>query len=419
MPIQARHVATFAYNAINAQGLELAGIVAAADRPAAVEQLRLKGLLAQRLDEVSGGGDERLASPAGGMFRKARPRSLQIFSRQFATMIEAGMNVVQALVILEQQTTDKVLAEVIGRLREDVEAGQLLSEAMSSHPRVFSRLYVAMVEAGEAAGILDVVLDRVALQLEKEQTIKRRVKGAMVYPTIVFGFATLVLNGMLLFLIPIFSKIFAQLNGQLPMLTQWVVRVSALLRHHWYIVFPAIGLLAVGFFQGKRTEPGRRYWDRLRLHLPMQIGATVRKITMARFARSLATLVAAGVDIIKAIEITAQTSGNWVIEQALLEARQKVHEGAPISQPLVESPVFPPMVSQMIKVGEETGELDTMLGKIADFYEEEVDAAIATLTSIIEPVMMIGVGLMVGVIVISMYLPMFKMLSLVNQSGAG
>jgi type IV pilus assembly protein PilC len=332
-------------------------------------------------------------------------------------MIEAGMNVVTALVILEQQTTDRILAEVIGRLREDVEAGLLLSEAMARHPRVFGRLYVAMVEAGEAAGILDLVLDRVAVQLEKEQAIKRRVKGAMVYPTIVFVFAVVVLNGMLLFLVPIFSDIFAQLNGQLPLLTQQVVKASDALRSAWFVIFPGLGLLAAGFLRGKRTERGRQIWDSARLRFPLQIGPTIRKIVMARFARSLATLVAAGVDIIKAIEITAHTSGNWVIENALLEAKQRIHEGAPVSQPLVESPAFPPMVSQMIKVGEETGELETMLAKIADFYEEEVDAAVATLTSIIEPVMMIGVGLMVGVIVISMYLPMFKMLSLVNGSG--
>jgi type IV pilus assembly protein PilC len=409
-------VATFAYSAINAQGLELDGTLTASDLAAATEQLRLKGLLAHRLDEVDGvaAHDD---SPASGFLKRVKPRSLQIFSRQFATMIEAGMNVVTSLVILEQQTTDRILAEVIGRLREDVEGGLLLSEAMARHPRVFGRLYVAMVEAGEAAGILDVVLDRVAVQLEKEQTIKRRVKGAMVYPTIVFTFAVVVLNGMLLFLVPIFSDIFDQLNGQLPLLTQQVVKASDALRSAWFVIFPALALLAFGFLRGKRTERGRQIWDSARLRFPLQIGPTIRKIVMARFARSLATLVAAGVDIIKAIEITAHTSGNWVIENALLEAKQRIHEGAPVSQPLVESPAFPPMVSQMIKVGEETGELETMLAKIADFYEEEVDAAVATLTSIIEPVMMIGVGLMVGVIVISMYLPMFKMLSLVNGSG--
>jgi type IV pilus assembly protein PilC len=405
-------VATFAYNAINAQGLELDGTLTASDLPAALEVLRQKGLLAQKLDEVS--GVDTSGSASRGVLKGVKSKSLQIFSRQFATMIEAGLNVVSSLLILEEQTDDRVLAEVVGQIREDVESGLLLSEAMARHPRVFSRLYVAMIEAGEAAGILDIVLDRVAIQMEKEQKIKSRVKGAMVYPTLVLIFATLVLNGMLLFLVPVFVKIFAQLNGQLPTLTQYVVRVSNLLRGYWFVIFPTIGALAFGFFRGKRTERGRRIWDRTRLRLPMKIGDTVRKITIARFSRTLSTLVAAGVDIIKALEITAQASGNWVVEEALGGVRASVRDGASIAQPLIESPVFPPMVSQMVRVGEETGELDKMLAKIADFYEEEVDTAIGALTSIIEPLMMIGVGVMVGLIVISMYLPMFKMLQLVH-----
>jgi type IV pilus assembly protein PilC len=407
-----RSVAVYAYNAINALGLELDGTITAPDVSAALDQLRQKGLLAQEIDEVREAGGSGSAS--SGVFKAVKSKSLQIFSRQFATMIEAGLNVVAALVILEQQTTDKVLSEVITQLREDVESGLLLSEAMARHPKVFSRLYVAMVEAGEAAGILDIVLDRVAIQMDKEQKIKSRVKGAMVYPTIVFIFATLVLNGMLLFLVPVFVKIFASLNGQLPTLTQYVVKVSLLLRGDWFIIFPFWGLVAFGFIKGRRTEKGRRVWDRTRLRLPVRIGDTIRKITIARFARTLSTLVAAGVDIIKALEITAQASGNWVVEDALANVRDRVREGASIAQPLVEHDVFPPMVSQMVKVGEETGELDKMLGKIADFYEEEVDTAIAALSSIIEPLMMLGVGVVVGLIVIAMYLPMFKMLQLVH-----
>jgi type IV pilus assembly protein PilC len=285
---------------------------------------------------------------------------------------------------------------------------------MARHPKVFSRLYVAMVEAGEAAGILDQVLDRVAFQIEKETQIKRRVKSAMIYPTMVLAFATLVLIGMLLFLVPIFVNIFADLGGELPMLTQWVVKASNVLRDRWYIVFPTL----IGTFFGvryyKKTESGRKRWDRIKLRIPMKIGQVVLKVTMARFSRTLSTLIAAGVDIIKALEITGTTAGNWVVEEALIGVRARVHEGVPIAQPLVENPVFPPMVSQMVKIGEETGELEKMLGKIADFYEDEVDAAIASLTAIIEPLMMIGVGAMVGVIIISMYLPMFKLLSLVK-----
>jgi len=404
-------VATFAFNAINAEGLEFDGTLSAADIAGAIDQLRQRGLLADKVVEIDDGAQASNAVPA---FKSVKTKSLQIFSRQFATMIEAGMNVVTSLVILEQQTTDAVLQDVIVALREDVEGGLLLSEAMARHPKVFSRLFVAMVEAGEAAGVLDVVMDRVAIQLEKEEQIKRRVKSAMMYPTIVMVFATLVLIGMLLFLVPIFVKIFDQLHGQLPTLTQYVLTASNLLRHQWYIVFPLYFGSIIGFFRWKKSARGRPVWDRMRLHMPMRIGQTVLKITMARFSRTLSTLVAAGVDIIKALEITGQTSGNYVVEAALADVRVRVREGASIAQPLIENSVFPPMVSQMVRIGEETGELEKMLGKIADFYEDEVDASIQSLTSIIEPIMMIGVGLMVGVILIAMYLPMFKMLTLVK-----
>jgi type IV pilus assembly protein PilC len=330
-------------------------------------------------------------------------------------MIDAGLSVVSALVILEEQTDDAYLAAITRELRADVEGGLLLSQAMARHPKVFTRLYVSMVEAGEAAGILDIVLDRVAFQIEKATQIQRRVKGAMIYPTMVFVFATLVLTGMLLFLVPVFSKIFAQLNGQLPTLTQIVVDLSNMLRTYWYIIFPLIGAILFGLRRWMRTEQGRRTWDRLKLRIPMKIGDVCLKIAMARFSRTLATLVGSGVDVVKALEITGNTSGNWVIEQALLDVRTKVQEGIPIAQPLLENPAFPPMVSQMIKIGEETGELEKMLGKIADFYEDEVDSSIQSLTSIIEPLMMIGVGFMVGIIIVAMYLPMFKMLTLIGN----
>ncbi len=403
-------MAAFAYSAINAQGLELSGEINAPDPAGASEQLRIRGLLTQHLKELPASGDVGARS----VFKSVKPKSLQIFSRQFATMIEAGLNVVGALVILEEQTVDKYLAAAVKELRADVEGGLLLSQAMSRHPKVFSRLYVSMVEAGEAAGILDIVLDRVAFQIEKETQIKRRVKGAMIYPTMVFAFATLVLVGMLLFLVPIFEGIFEDLGGKLPKLTQIVVDASHVLQNDWFIVFPLFIGSIVGFFKWKKSEKGRKQWDRVKLRMPMKIGDVVLKVTMARFSRTLSTLVGAGVDIIKALEITATTSGNWVIEQALGDVRARVHEGVTIAQPLIENPIFPPMVSQMVKIGEETGELEKMLSKIADFYEDEVDSSIQTLTSIIEPIMMIGVGLMVGVIIISMYLPMFKMLTLIK-----
>ncbi len=405
-------MASFAYSAINAQGIELDGVISAADLVAAREQLRIRGLLAQKLSEVNESAGLGQTNISFG--KVVKPKSLQIFSRQFATMIEAGLNVVGALVILEQQTSDTVLAEVVHSLRRDVEGGLLLSEAMARHPKVFSRLYCSMVEAGEAAGILDIVLDRVAFQIEKQEQIRRRVKGAMIYPTMVLIFATLVLIGMLMFLVPVFVHIFSQLGGQLPTLTQYVVTASDFLRNYWFIVIPTLIALPFGFKKWKSTESGRQVWDRFKLKMPMKIGDTVLKITMARFSRTLSTLVAAGVDIIKALEITGQTAGNWVIEDALAGVRAKVHEGVPIAQPLIENDIFPPMVAQMVKIGEETGELEKMLSKIADFYEDEVDASVSSLTSIIEPIMMIGVGCMVGVIIIAMYMPMFKMLTLVK-----
>jgi type IV pilus assembly protein PilC len=403
-------MAAYAYTAINANGLELTGEVHAPTIEAAREQLRVRGLLADLLEELPASGEEGVRTA----LKKVKPKSLQIFSRQFATTINAGLNVVTSLNILEQQTDDKYLAVVIGEVRADVEGGSLLSQALARHPKVFSRLYVAMVEAGEAAGILDEVLDRLALQIEKESSIKRRVKGAMIYPTLVVCFAFLVLTAMMLFLVPVFQKMYTQLGGQLPALTQAIISVSDLVRTSWYLVFPGIGLSIFSFFRWKRTEHGRRNWDRFKLKIPMKIGDIVVKVTMARFARTLSTLVAAGIDIIKALEITGTTAGNWVVEDALKTVREKVHRGIPIAQPLVEHPVFPPMVSQMVKIGEETGELDAMLEKIADFYEEEVDASISALTSIIEPIMMIGVGIVVGVVILSMYLPMFKVLTLVK-----
>ena len=290
----------------------------------------------------------------------------------------------------------------------------LLSQAMARHPNVFDRLYIAMVEAGEAAGILDSVLDRVALQIEKEMKIKRRVKGAMIYPTLVMCFAFLVLAGMLMFLVPIFEDIFKDLGGELPILTKVVVTGSDIFKGYWFIIFPGIGFAVWFFRRWKKTPAGRQVWDRFKLNAPAGIGKVVLKVTMARFSRTLATLVAAGVDIIKALEISGTTAGNWVVESALADVRAKVHQGVPIAQPLIENSVFPPLVSQMVKVGEETGELEKMLDKIADFYEDEVDASIQALTSIVEPLMMIGVGLVVGIIIIAMYMPMFKLLQLVE-----
>ncbi|MGH3056274.1 MAG: type II secretion system F family protein, partial [Gaiellaceae bacterium] len=339
---------------------------------------------------------------------------MQVFSRQFATMVEAGLNIVASLVILEQQTDVPYLAQVIAELRADVEGGLLLSQAMARHPKVFDDLYVSMVQAGEASGMLDNVLDRVADQIEKATKLKRRVKGAMVYPTVVFTFASLVLVAMLMFIVPIFAKIFTDLHGQLPLLTRVVVGASNLLRDRWYIVFPVIGFTIWGALRYKKTESGRQKWDRFKLHAPVKIGDVVLKVTMARLLRTLATLVAAGVDIIKALDIAGSTAGNYLVEKALAEARIKVQEGVPIAEPLTANPIFPPMVSQMVRIGEETGELEQMLSKIADFYEDEVDNAVANLTALMEPMVILLLGGVIGGLVISMYLPIFKLGSVLS-----
>jgi type IV pilus assembly protein PilC len=403
-------MAEFTYDAINSQGLLTSGSVSAPDLDTAREQLQSRGLLPSALFEKSAAGEAGVRS----MFKAVKPKSLQIFARQLATMIEAGVSVVAALVTLEEQTDDKYLREVIGEVRGDVESGTILSRALARHPKVFSRLFVSMVAAGESSGTLDTVLDRVATQIEKDTKLKRRVKSAMIYPLVVISFATLVLIFMLMFIVPVFQNVFAELNGNLPAPTQVIIDLSHLLRGYWFIIFPLIGLIIWMLRRLKATPEGTKRWDQFKLRIPMKIGDVVHKIALARVSRTLATLVAAGVDIISALDIAAGTAGNWVVEQSLAHTSERVHDGVPISIPLIEDPIFPPMVGQMVRIGEETGELDKMLSKIADFYEDEVDSSIAALTSIIEPLLMICVGAMVGTIVISMYLPMFKLLTLIK-----
>src|SRR4051794_14230399 len=323
-------MAAFTYDAINAQGLQLKGEIHAADVASAEDQLRSRGLLAQNLVERRAKGE----SGARTAFKKVKAKSLQVFFRQLATMIEAGVSVVAALVTLEERTNDKYLREVIAEIRSDVEAGMVLSRAFARHPRVFNRLYISLIEAGESSGTLDEVLDRAATQIEKETQLKRRVRGAMIYPAVVMTFASLVLTFMLLFIIPVFVGVFDQLDGELPSLTQYVMAMSNALRHWWFLIFPAIGVTIFGLRRLKRTQKGRQVWDRFKLRIPMKIGEVVRKIALARMSRTLATLVAAGVDIISALEITGTTAGNWVIEQSIANVRERVHEGVPIGEPL-------------------------------------------------------------------------------------
>jgi type IV pilus assembly protein PilC len=399
-------VATYTYRVRNREGEILQDQMEGTDTLAIVAELRQQGLLVIDVKE-QGVAQRDILAP----FKKVKLSDLVVFSRQLATLINAGLPIVRSLHILSEQTGNRQLKNVIVQVRKDVEAGLSLSEALEKHPDVFSRLYVEMVKAGEIGGMLDGVLLRVADQLERDQELRRKVKTAMLYPTFVVAFAILTASIMLIFIVPVFAGLFEDLGGTLPLPTRIVMAISDILTSFWgVLVYAAMGALVFAFFRWKKTENGRRVWGRISLMIPAKIGDTVQKVALARFARTLGTLSAAGVPILQAIEITATSSGNWVVEKALLKSRDAIREGIPIYKPLEDEPVFPPMVTRMIAVGEEIGDIDGMLGKVAEFYESEVDTTVKALTSIIEPLMIVDVG---G-IVISMYLPMFDIFELIE-----
>jgi type IV pilus assembly protein PilC len=407
-------MATFAYKAMDTKGVAMSGEMEGDNKASVAASLRNKGLTIVDIDEVKKGiGQFDIMGP----LQRIKAKDMTIFSRQFATMINSGLAMLRALSVLEDQTENPKLAKVIGQVRADVEAGIALSDAMEKHPKVFSRLYVSMVKAGEIGGVLDEVLNRLATQLEKDDSIRRAVKSAMVYPILIGSFALIVLIGMVLFLIPVFSGMYKDLaNAKLPALTQLMVNISDMARSfpiNVIVVAVIIGVIIV-IRRLKRTPQGTMIWDRVKLHAPMGIGDIIRKLAVARFSRTLGTLISSGVPILQSIEITGRSAGNMVIEKAMEDVQASVKEGQTISGPLESSTVFPAMVVQMLSVGEETGNLDTMLNKVADFYEDEVNASIKSLTSILEPIMMMGVGAIVGVVVISMYLPIFNMMNIVK-----
>jgi type IV pilus assembly protein PilC len=329
-------------------------------------------------------------------------------TRQLATMVSSGMTLLRAFYVLEDQVENPRLKETLRSVREDIEAGLLMSDALAKHPKVFNPLYVAMVGAGEAGGVLEESLDRVADQLEKDDSLRRQVKAAMMYPAVVLSFAGLVLIGLIAFIVPVFVGVFKDFGGKLPAITQFTVNVSNLVTHQWYLLIAIAVGSVVGFKKWKASSIGRPQWDALRLKIPMKIGITVQKICLARWSRTFSALYAAGVPILQAIEVTGKTAGNYVVEKAMQDVVESVKSGGTIAAPLRDQSVFPPMVAQMIAVGEETGGLDHMLSKVADFYEDEVAAAVKALTSILEPIMIVFVGLIVGFIVVAMYMPMFK-----------
>ena len=396
----------FAYAGRALGGQTARGELNAADRDTAVVQLRSQGITVATIEE-------KKKAKVFEKKQKITDKDLVVFTRQFATMIDAGLPLVQCLEILSSQADNKALGKLLNEVKLDVESGMTYADALKKHPKVFDSLYSNMVRAGEAGGMLDTILQRLAKQMEKNLKLKGQIKAAMYYPAAIVAVAIIVVSVLLVWVIPIFAKMFSEFGGSLPALTQFVIDLSAFMQR--YIIFMAIAL-AGGLWLLKRyygTPAGRLKIDSLALKLPV-LGDVIRKISVARFTRTFGTLIQSGVPIMDSLEIVARTAGNVVVENAIMAARTSVGEGKTLAEPIGKTGVFPPMVVQMISVGEATGALDAMLSKIADFYDEEVDAAVTALTSLLEPVLMVFLGTVIGFIVIAMYLPIFKMASAIG-----
>ncbi len=398
-------MSTYAFKALDLAGSPTRGEVEAEDKQSVASQLRSKGLIVLDIEEQKSADAADLLA----RFRRVKAEDLTIATRQLSTMVSSGMSLLRSLYVIEEQTENDKLRDAFTGVRKDVEAGISFSDALRRHPDIFNELYVAMVAAGETGGILESTLLRVADQLEKDDALRRQVKAAMIYPALIGGFALVVLLALVAFLVPVFEKIFDDFGGELPAITKFTVWMSHMLTGKWYIMLAVVVAVVWTFRRWKRSETGRMQWDTFKLKVPMKIGDIVQKVALARFSRTFSGLIAAGVPMLEAIEITGRTSGNRVIEHAMEEVRESVKKGGSLTAPMREAPAaFPVMVTQMIGVGEETGALETMMSKIADFYEDQVAAAVKALTSILEPVMIMIVGAIVGFIVIAMYLPMFK-----------
>jgi type IV pilus assembly protein PilC len=405
-------VGTFAFRAVDLAGVPSRGELEASSKAQVTEQLRQRGLIV--LDVTENREAFRLES-VFQRFKSVNLRNLSVFSRQFATLVASGMPMLRSLYTLEDQTEDEMLKPVIGAVRADVEAGSSLHQAMENQPGVFDPLYRSMVRAGEGSGRLEEILERVAHQLEKMDALRRQVKSAMWYPAVVFSLALVVMVVVVTFIVPVFVGIFNEIAADypeedtaLPLPTQITVAVSDFITGKWFVLIPCIALSVYGFLRWKKTERGQTRWDQFKLRIP-RIGDVVQKVALARWSRTFAGAISAGVPMLQAIQIAGETAGNAVIHGAMDDVYDSVKRGGSISKPLADHEVFPPMVSHMVSVGEESGQLETMLEKIADFYEAEVDAKIKALTSLIEPLMIMIVGSVVGFIVISMYLPIFSL----------
>ncbi len=404
---------TYAFNAVDLAGVSSRGELEAESKAQVTEQLRQRGLIVLDVNEKKGAVN---VEDLFQRFQGISMRELAIFSRQFATLVASGMPMLRSLHSLEQQTEDQQIKEATYSVRQDVEAGSSLEQAMEKHPKVFDRLFRAMVRSGEQSGRLEEALDRVAFHLEKMDALRRQVRSALMYPSFVFLVALVVMMVVVAFIVPVFVGIFLELSAEnpqekieLPMPTKITMGASEALTGRWYILFPAIGGLIFGFLKWKKTDWGRERFDRFKLRIPFKIGDVIQKIALARWSRTFAGSVSSGVPMLQSIKITGETSGNVVVEQAMDEIYESVKRGGSIAGPIETHDVFPPMVGHMVAVGEETGQLENMLSKIADFYEAEVDAKVKALTSLIEPLMICFVGGVVGFIVISMYLPIFEL----------
>jgi type IV pilus assembly protein PilC len=398
---------TFQWSGKNPRGVVESGEVVAASKEEVISILRKRNITPTSISEKT--SKKRLAFGGG-----VKDKDIVVFTRQFATMIDAGLPLVQALEILSTQVENKNLARTLSIVKADVEAGSTYADALRKHPKIFSELYVNMVAAGEAGGILDTILNRLAAYIEKAMKLKKKVKGAMIYPAVVTAVAVSVLAIIMIFVVPTFSKMFASMGGTLPLPTRIIISISNFVGGiGGLLIFGIIIAIGIAISQIRKTEKGKKAIDGILLKLPI-FGMILNKVAVAKFTRTLGTLISSGVPILDGLEITAKTAGNKVIEYAVKDVRKAVSEGKTLAEPLSMTKVFPPMVTHMIAVGESTGALDAMLGKIADFYDDEVDAAVSNLTSMLEPLLMVFLGSTVGFIVVSLYLPIFKMGQLVK-----
>jgi type IV pilus assembly protein PilC len=399
-------MAKFSWEGKTRTGAMQKGEMEAPSEAAVTATLRRQGILPAKIKERGKGLDIEIKIP--GMQPKITTKDLVVFTRQFATMIDAGLPLVQCLDILGRQQDNKTFKKILVAVKESVESGSTFAEALKKHPKAFDDLYVNLVAAGEVGGILDTILNRLAAYIEKALKLKKKVKSAMTYPTTIVGIAFVVIAVILIFVIPAFEKMFADFGGSLPMPTQIVINISNFIQSYILVMIAGIVIFIAGFKRFYRTPKGRELIDDVALKLPI-MGILIRKVAVAKFTRTLGTMMSSGVPILDGLDIVAKTAGNKTVEKAIYRVKQSISEGKSIAEPLEKSGVFPPMVCQMIAVGEQSGALDTMLNKIADFYDDEVDDAVGNLTAMMEPLLMLFLGTTVGGLVIAMYLPIFKL----------